>query len=183
MERYSLTEKDKSLLIAAARASIAERLSVGMVDPPELSGRIFDRVYGIFVTLKKNGDLRGCIGHIEGYEPLRSSVRLLALQAAFHDPRFEPLEAGEWPDIKIEISVLYPLEPLEDPFDIEIGRHGLVIEQGAMRGILLPQVPVEWGWNVPTFLDQICRKAGLPSRAYEHGARLFRFEAEVFGEA
>jgi AmmeMemoRadiSam system protein A len=137
---------------------------------------------GAFVTLHSDGDLRGCIGHIERTLPLGKVVPQCAVAACSTDPRFPPVTALELARIDIEISLLGPLEPISGPGDIEIDRHGLMIEQGWQRGLLLPQVATEWKWDASTFLAQTCHKAGLPRDAWKQGATLYRFEAEVFGE-
>lgn len=134
-----------------------------------------------FVTLTKNGRLRGCIGYTEAVAPLFKVVQECAVAAATEDPRFPPVSPGELPSLRIEISVLTPLFPLR-PEEVEVGRHGLLVRQGRMRGLLLPQVPVEREWDRETFLDQVCVKAGLPPSAWRHGATLQGFTAEVFGE-
>ena len=104
------------------------------------------------------------------------------MSAAISDPRFPPLGPEEWSDVHLELSVLGPIEPVDEIEQVEIGRHGLVVEFGRRRGLLLPQVAVEWGWNVQQFAAQTCAKAGLPKDAWQKGARLFKFEAEVFSE-
>jgi len=113
--------------------------------------------------------------------PLFKVVQECAVAAATEDPRFPPVSPKELSFLRIEISVLTPLFPIL-PDEVEVGRHGLMVEQGRMRGLLLPQVPVEWGWDRETFLDQACVKAGLPPSAWRHGATLRAFTAEVFGE-
>ena len=115
---------------------------------------------------------------VHGWEPSGSAVA-----ACSTDPRFPPVGAAELPAIDIEISLLGPLEPIGGPADIEIGRHGLVVEKGGSRGLLLPQVATEWRWDAEAFLSQTCHKAGLPKDAWKHGAKMWRFEAEVFAEA
>ena len=137
-----------------------------------------------FVTLHLNGRLRGCIGTVEPRDlSLADTVVMMARAAALEDPRFAPVQPDEVPALEIEISVLGPLVPVASPSEIQIGRDGLVVEEGHRRGLLLPQVPVEWGWDRETFLRQTCVKAGLPPDRWQHRARLFRFAAEVFGEA
>jgi AmmeMemoRadiSam system protein A len=135
-----------------------------------------------FVTIHKRGELRGCIGHVEANEPLGRVIARCAVAACSLDPRFPALTADELPDIDVELSLLTPLEPIAGPNEIEIGRHGLVVEKGSRRGLLLPQVAVEWKWDAPTFLAHTCHKAGLPRDAWKEGAKMWRFEAEVFGE-
>jgi len=133
------------------------------------------------VTLTKNGRLRGCIGYTEAVAPLFKVVQECAVAAATEDPRFPPVSPEELPSLRVEISVLTPLFPIR-PEEVVIGTHGLMVAQEGMRGLLLPQVPVEWGWDRERFLDQVCVKAGLPSSAWRHGATLRAFTAEVFGE-
>ena len=137
---------------------------------------------GVFVSIHKHGDLRGCIGHIEADRPLAHVVAQCAVSACTSDPRFPAVSAGELPEIRIELSVLGPLETITGPDAIEVGRHGLLVEGDGRRGLLLPQVAVEWKWDAPTFLAQTCRKAGLPMDAWQRGATVWRFEADVFGE-
>jgi AmmeMemoRadiSam system protein A len=136
----------------------------------------------VFVSLHCRGDLRGCIGHIEADEPLGRVIARCAVGASSSDPRFPPVDASELPTLDLELSVMSPLEPIAGPGDIEVGRHGLVVEQGRHRGLLLPQVASEWKWDRETFLAQTCHKAGLPRDAWKQGAKIWRFEAEVFRE-
>jgi AmmeMemoRadiSam system protein A len=140
------------------------------------------RTAGVFVTLHKDGELRGCIGHIEADAPLHRSVARCAVAACSSDPRFPPVSVNELSHVHIELSLLGPLEPISGPLDVEIGLHGLLVEKGPRRGLLLPQVATEWKWNREQFLAQTCHKAGLSSDAWKNGAKLWRFEAEVFGE-
>ena len=136
---------------------------------------------GAFTTLHLNGKLRGCIGYVVPTHSLYRTVAETARAAAFDDPRFSPVTADEAADLEIEISVLSPLRPIR-PEEIVVGRHGLVIRKGFRRGLLLPQVPVEWGWDRETFLAQTCKKAGLALDAWEQGAEIQAFTAEVFGD-
>ena len=144
----------------------------------------FPAASGAFVTLKRGGRLRGCIGTLECRGPLADEIARVAVSAALEDPRFEPLRASELDDLRIEVSVLGPLETIDpqDPAAIVIGSHGLVVEQGRRRGLLLPQVATEWGWDREQFLAQTCVKAGLEPVAWRHGARVHRFTAIVFGD-
>jgi AmmeMemoRadiSam system protein A len=137
---------------------------------------------GAFVSIHKNGELRGCIGHVAPDASLEETIARCAVAAGTADPRFAPLTASELPGVHIEISVLGPLMLVAAADEIEVGRDGLMVERDGRRGLLLPQVAIEWGWNRETFLAQTCRKAGLPGDAWRHGARLWRFEADVFGE-
>ncbi len=178
-----LTDTQRHRLLAVARQSLRHAVGTGpapslQTDDPDLS-----RPSGAFVTLKRGGELRGCIGHIEPVYPLLETVSEMARAAALHDPRFPRVTAAEEPQLSLEISVMSPVVPVPDLGAIEVGRHGLVVERGGYRGLLLPQVPVEWGWDRETFLQHTCLKAGLEADAYERGARVLWFEAEVFGEA
>lgn len=146
------------------------------------AGSVLARHDGVFVTLKRRGQLRGCIGRVTADVPLTRSVADLARSAAREDPRFEPLRPDELPGLHIEITVMSPLEPIGGPEDVEIGRHGLVIQRGFNRGLLLPQVATEQGWDARTFVEHTCTKAGLPTDAWMHGAELSCFEAVFFGD-
>jgi AmmeMemoRadiSam system protein A len=135
-----------------------------------------------FVTLRRRGRLRGCIGFIEAARPLHETVALCAASAAAEDPRFDPVGPDELADLQVEVSVLSPLRALADPEELRVGEHGLLVTQGPNRGLLLPQVAVEYGWDRQGFLEQACLKAGLPRDAWRRGAALQTFTAEVFGE-
>ena len=137
---------------------------------------------GVFVSLHKEGGLRGCIGYITSHEPVYKTVIEAAVSAAFNDPRFAPLRADELDLLDIEISLLSPPVEVSDPEDIVVGRDGLIITHGHYRGLLLPQVATEYGWDCETFLAHTCNKAGLPSDAWKYGATIERFKAQVFGE-
>jgi uncharacterized protein len=175
------SDLDRQRLLGIARATIHSHLTHAPLPAPDLSGAM-GRPGGAFVSLHKHGELRGCIGHIEADAPLGSTIVSCAVAAATEDPRFPPLVTAELADIDIELSLLGPLQSIGGPEDIEIGRDGLVVEQGWHRGLLLPQVATEWQWDAETFLAHTCRKAGLSADAWKQGARLWRFEAEVFGE-
>ena len=178
-----LSPAERRWLLELARETVeAAVLGRPLPEPAVPPGPLTER-RGAFVTLKRGGALRGCIGHVVGHEPLWRSVRDNAVAAALHDPRFPPVSAGELPELELEISALTPLEIVDDPDSIVVGRDGLMVERGPFRGLLLPQVPVEWGWDRETFLDQTCRKAGLEPGCWRDPAtRLYRFRAEVFGE-
>jgi uncharacterized protein len=136
---------------------------------------------GAFSTLYLHGSLRGCVGYAMPVVPLYLAVAETARAAAFDDSRFSPVTKQEAAELDISLSVLSRLVPIQ-PDEVEVGRHGLVISFGSYRGLLLPQVPVECGWDRETFLGQTCRKAGLPSDAWRKGAALEAFTAEVFGD-
>ncbi len=136
---------------------------------------------GAFTSLHLQGKLRGCIGYILPADSLYKTVAEAARAAAFEDPRFEPVTVAEAPNLQVQISVLSPPQPIRAD-QIIVGRHGLIVSQGARRGLLLPQVPTEWQWDRETFLAQTCLKAGLAPDAWQHGAQLQAFTAEVFGD-
>jgi AmmeMemoRadiSam system protein A len=175
------SDADRQLLLRIARGAIVAHVAGGQ--PPDAAGSdLLDGLGAVFVTIHRRGELRGCIGHIEPDEPLGRAIARCAVAACSSDPRFPAVGATELPHLDLELSLLGPLEPIAGPDDIEIGRHGLVVESGWHRGLLLPQVATEWKWDCETFLAQTCHKAGLPRDAWKHGAKLWRFEAEVFGD-
>ncbi len=139
---------------------------------------------GVFVTLRtRRGELRGCIGSLHPVAPLYRAVESSAINAAFHDPRFDPVTAEELGALEIEISVMGPIESVAGPDEIMVGRDGLIVSRGRNAGLLLPQVATEYGWDRDTFLRQTCVKAGLPPDSWRAAdCRLEKFEAEVFGE-
>jgi AmmeMemoRadiSam system protein A len=179
-----LTEEQKVALVRIARAAVLAQVHGRL--PGGAAGALpFPDAAGAFVTIKRSGELRGCLGTLTCQLGLEAEVARCAADAASQDPRFPAVSPEELPELSLEVSVLGPLEPI-DPSDhraIVIGRHGLVAEQAGRRGLLLPQVAVEWGWTIEQFLRQTCVKAGLPPDAWRHGARVYRFDAEVFGEA
>jgi AmmeMemoRadiSam system protein A len=176
-----LSPEERRDLLRRARAAIA-----GWLKMPDQDGApapsVSARRAGAFVTLRQGRQLRGCIGYLEADLPLADVVERCAVSAATADPRFPPLGRGELAAVEIEISVLGAFEPVTDVRDVEVGRHGLLMELGGRRGLLLPQVATEWGWDRETFLEHTCLKAGLPRDAWAKGARVWRFEAEVFSE-
>ena len=180
--RLSVSPEDKQYFKDLVRLSISSRLSGREPDaPPKPQSELAARELGAFVTLKRQGSLRGCIGNIIGQGPLYKTVWNMARAAAFEDPRFPPLDQSELADLDIEISILGPVLPCPNPELVEVGRHGLIMRQGARQGLLLPQVPVEWGWDREQFLAQTCRKAGLPAQAWRDPATaIFWYEAVVF---
>jgi AmmeMemoRadiSam system protein A len=136
---------------------------------------------GAFTTLYLQGELRGCVGYVAPVASLYRTVAETARAAAFEDPRFLPVTQKEAPELEVSLSILSRLAVIQ-PGDVEIGRHGLLISQGGHRGLLLPQVPVEHNWDRITFLKQTCRKAGLPADAWQRGAKVEVFTAEVFSD-
>lgn len=174
---------EREALLRLARQSIAEHLSGGSRLP--LAGRgVLGETRGAFVTLHRraDGELRGCIGMLRSDCSLVETVARMAVAAATEDGRFRPVTADELAGLSIEISVLSPLWPIR-PEEVEVGRHGLLISHGGRRGVLLPQVPIEHGWDRETFLSHTCLKAGLPEDTWRQpGVELLAFTAEVFGE-
>lgn len=177
---FSLSADEKKELIRLAREAVqlyvAEKkiIDYKTEDPNLLADR------GAFVTLKKRGELRGCIGFIEPVASLCETVIRTAIYAATEDTRFTPVRPEELSDLEVEISVLTPLKKVDNPRLVQVGKHGLVIAMGRNRGLLLPQVPVENNWDRETFLCQACLKAGLPPDAWKKGAEISVFEAIVF---
>ena len=177
-----LTDIQKGILLRIARDSVVTHVT-GEQQLQGDPGSLPD-ASGVFVTIKRRGELRGCLGTLQCRQDLASEVARCARDSATDDPRFPAVSAPEIPELSLEISVLGPLEAVDASLDdaIVLGRHGVVVEQGHRRGLLLPQVATEWGWTKEQFLRQTCRKAGLPEDAWQTGARVFRFDAEVFGE-
>jgi AmmeMemoRadiSam system protein A len=180
-----LDESEKNYYLNLARKSIAEELNIPYdmnVDPSYIPPHGNEK-YGVFVTLTEKGELRGCIGLVKGVEPLISGIKTMAKEAAFNDYRFPPLSKNEFKDIKIEISILSPMEKINSIDEIVIGRDGLMIVRGSNSGLLLPQVPVEYNWDLKTYLEHLCLKAGLPKNSYTlPGTIIYRFSAYVFNE-
>jgi len=176
------SDSDRRLLLQLARDVIAAHVEAKSHAVVDVCG-VLARPGGAFVSVHHRGELRGCIGHIEANEPLGVVVPRCAVAACSTDPRFPAVTAAELPELDIELSLLGPLEPITGAAEVEIGRHGLMVGLGWSRGLLLPQVAAEWAWDAETFLAHTCHKAGLPRDAWKKGARIWRFEAEVFSEA
>ncbi len=178
----ALNEEEKKELLLLARTSITNFLKKkkGYEYSPKSSRLLLEQ--GAFITLKKDGVLRGCVGFSSPVAPLYQTIIQAAIFAAFRDPRFEPVSAAELKSINIEISVLSPLQKINNPLHIEVGKHGLFISKGSQSGLLLPQVPVENNWSRLTFLEQACLKAGLAKNSWTSGADLYIFESIIFHE-
>jgi AmmeMemoRadiSam system protein A len=169
-------------LLSIARGAIERKLSGE--DPIEIPERPHadEASHGVFVTLRWKGELRGCIGTLAAEEGIARTVSNFALHAAFEDPRFPPISQEEWRDVAVEVSILSPPR-LTSEEHFEVGRHGLILEVGGRRGLLLPQVAEEWNFTKAQFLGALSQKAGLPEDGWKlPGAKLYAFEAEVFGE-
>ncbi|MDR2480797.1 MAG: AmmeMemoRadiSam system protein A [Spirochaetaceae bacterium] len=193
---FTINAEEKKALLSDARETITARLErrepvyhrTNKLSAATVEGSsALCRSCGAFVTLhlkEAEGErLRGCIGRLAASGPLETTVRTMAAEAAFGDPRFPPLSTEEFPRCRIEISALSPLRPCSDSALVQVGVHGLYLIYGGRAGVLLPQVPVEQGWNREQYLDYICIKAGVPPTSYRApGAELFTFTAAVFGE-
>ncbi len=176
---------DQKVLLGLARDTLRRQLAGKPLPSPEREGKLSEKLradFGVFVTLKKHGDLRGCIGSIVATEPLFQGVIRNTVNAAIHDPRFPPMTSAEEPDVDIEISVLTPPRDVPGPDDILVGRDGVILGRGNSRAVFLPQVAPEQGWDLDTMLTYLARKAGLPGDAWRSGASFQTFQAHVFGE-
>ena len=177
---WGLDAPRRRLLRDLARRAVEAAVRGRPLPSPPRDDPVLNRPAGVFVTLKRHGRLRGCIGTIAARWPLARAVVEMARAAALYDPRFRPVSPEELGELELEISVLTPLRPCR-PQQVQVGRDGLMIEMDGRRGLLLPQVPVEWGWDRRRFLEGVCRKAGLPADAWRSSrARLSCFQAVVF---
>ncbi len=178
-----LSATDARTLLTIARQTIVSRVKKIDYQPEPREEKSLNQRSGCFVTIKQEGDLRGCIGSFQSERPLYREVAAMAVAAATKDPRFHPMEAFELNNFSLEISVLSPLEKVDDIDQIEVGKHGLYIEKNFSRGVLLPQVATDYGWDRLTFLQQTCVKAGLPTNAWQsHDADIYIFSAQIISE-
>jgi len=178
-----LTTAEKNTLLDMAKDTIAAKINNQEMPELKMDSENLRLKRGAFVTLKKRGQLRGCIGYIKAYKPLWETVQEMALAAAFRDPRFPPLRPNEVNDLTFEISVLGPLKRIKDVKEIKVGRHGLYMVRGYHAGLLLPQVATEYGWDRETFLQETCHKAGLPPTAWtDQETEIYIFSADYFGD-
>jgi AmmeMemoRadiSam system protein A len=179
---FTLTDSEKDILLATARERINSDLHGSRPAYPAPTEKL-EQVCGAFVTLHKEGMLRGCIGNIIGRMPLVSTIREMAHASAFEDPRFPPVTSEELGKINIEISVLSPLKKINDVSEIITGTHGIYMKRGFSSGVLLPQVAVEQNWDRTTFLQHTCMKAGLPPDAWQDKkTQIEIFSAVIFSE-
>jgi len=182
-----LSESEGKLSLFHARNVLNEHVAQIPYTEPQFPP-VFSKKRGVFVTLTKHGELRGCIGFPHAVLPLRDAIREAACSAATGDPRFPPVISHELPDILVEVTILTEPEllaahPADRPASIIVGRHGLIVRGYGRSGLLLPQVPLEWGWNVTDFLDHTCMKAGLPKGCWKDPAvQIFTFEGQIFSE-
>ncbi|HTX74107.1 MAG TPA: AmmeMemoRadiSam system protein A [Rectinemataceae bacterium] len=178
----NLERADRELLLRCAREVIRARLERRAASLPQKTEPL-GQPGGAFVTLHEGPSLRGCIGRMSSPEPLFDTICSMAAAAAFEDPRFPPLKADELERIDIEITLLSPLRAITDPTEIQVGLHGIYLVKGWQSGVLLPQVATEQGWDRATFLEQTCRKAGLPPGSWKSpDATISIFEGLIFGE-
>jgi AmmeMemoRadiSam system protein B/AmmeMemoRadiSam system protein A len=176
-----LSDQDKKTLHHIAKTVIENRARGKSVPEFKVDSPILKENRGAFVTINKRGELRGCIGYIEGHGPLHKTIEEMAEAAAFRDPRFSPVKEKELPELEIEISVLTPLKKITDVNEIQVGKHGIYIKKGWFSGLLLPQVATEYGWDRQTFLEHTCQKAGLPSNAWkDKETEIYVFSADIF---
>ncbi len=182
-----LNKEQQVNLLKLARATIYESLTgkeyTGGPPKDAFNDPVFSEKCGAFVTIHIKGALRGCIGYIQGVMPIPATIKDMAKSSAFRDPRFSPLTLKEYEKIDIEISVLTPIEPVNNISEIVVGRDGIIMSRGARSGLLLPQVATEQKWDLPTFLENTCYKAGLPGDAWKmKETKIEKFSAQVFGE-
>ncbi len=177
-----LNDEEKKFLLQLARNSIQYFLKNRKLPEIEVENQKLKQKKGAFVTLKVGGELRGCIGYPLPYKPLYRAVMEMAVAAATEDFRFPPLSEDELDSLTIEISVLTLPRKVESPSEIVIGKHGIIVRKGHHQGLLLPQVPKEYGWDLTTYLEHGCLKAGLSPDEWEKGVTLEVFEAQVFSE-
>ena len=176
-----LKDEEKKTLRHIAKTVIESKVKGKPVPDFKVESPVLKENRGAFVTLQKRGQLRGCIGYIEGHGPLHKTIEKMAEAAAFNDPRFTPVQEKELPELDIEISVLTPLRRITDVNEIEVGKHGIYMKKGWFSGLLLPQVATEYGWDRQTFLEHTCQKAGLPSTAWkEKDTEIYIFSADIF---
>ena len=162
-----LTPADATKLLTIAREAITHTINGDDYSPTPREEKALNERSGCFVTIKQNGKLRGCIGNFQSQQPLFKEVAAMADAAASQDPRFQPMSRNELDSFSLEITVLSPLEKIDNTDQIEVGTHGIYIEKGIHRGVLLPQVATEHGWDRETFLNQTCAKAGLIDDAWQ----------------
>ena len=177
-----LTKKEQKELLKIARDTVVAVVTSGKMPSVETASQGLKGSNGCFVTIKQHGHLRGCIGNFISDQPLYRLVQEMSVSAATRDPRFYPMKSHDLEDFQLDISVLSPLHKIQSVEEIQVGRHGIYIVKGSYRGVLLPQVATEYGWDRDTFLRHTCIKAGLPENACQKGCDIFIFSALVFGE-
>ncbi len=177
-----LTLPEQQELLRIARDTILSHVESGKVPVVESDSPALQTKSGCFVTIKQQGGLRGCIGNFVSDIPLYRLVQEMAVAAATQDPRFYPMKQNDLADFSLEISVLSPLQKVSGIEEILVGTHGLYVVKNFNRGVLLPQVASEYGWDREGFLRHTCIKAGLPEDAWQKDCEIYIFSAQVFGE-
>jgi uncharacterized protein len=176
-----LSATDRHTLLAIARDAIVGTVTKSACSEPVVAAGPLTEERGCFVTIKQQGALRGCIGNFLATKPLWQLVQEMATAAATHDPRFYPMKPADLEDFTLELSILSPLKKIESIDEIQVGVHGIYLEKNSARGVLLPQVATEYGWDRETFLRQTCVKAGLKPDAWQEGSSIYIFSAEIVG--
>ena len=179
---FQLSKPERQLLLEIARGAVRAHLAKEKPPVRGIPDGTLGQSHGVFVSLHRGAELRGCIGRVQSDRPLYETTAECAVSAAVADPRFVPMEADELDHVSFEISALTPLTTIEGIDQLEVGRHGLLVEKGPSRGLLLPQVASRFGWDRREFLRQTCLKAGLGPDEWQSGANIFVFEAIVFDE-
>jgi len=177
-----LNHDQQKFLLGLARQAIETKLIKGTTLKLKVEDKVLQEKRGAFVTLKVHDQLRGCIGYPLPYKPLSETIIDVAISAATQDFRFQPLSPDELKETKIEISVLSLPRPIQNVKEIEIGKHGIIISKGPLKGLLLPQVPLEYNWDLDTYLSHGCLKAGLDEDEWKKNIKIEVFEAQVFSE-
>lgn len=178
-----LSDSEKKTLLSIAREAIVHLLNGEQYTPKTYAEAALTQHSGCFVTITQNGQLRGCIGNFQSQQPLYLEVSTMAVAAASQDPRFPPLSHADLDNFSLEITVLSPLEKIDNVNQIEVGKHGIYIIKRLNRGVLLPQVATEYGWDREMFLRQTCAKAGLVDDAWQHpDAEIYIFSGQIFHE-
>jgi AmmeMemoRadiSam system protein A len=181
-EPPDLTKEQEGSLLRLARSTLETYLEEGSIPDHGIDDPALSRRSGVFVTLRQQGELRGCMGHTRADLPLCEAVQRTSVQAATEDPRFPALTREALADVRVEVSVLSPFRRVTDVGQIEVGTHGLMIFKDGRKGLLLPQVPLEQGWDREMYLHNLCLKAGLPEGCWQDRAAMYAFTARVFGE-
>jgi AmmeMemoRadiSam system protein A len=174
-DEIDFSKDSRIAILDLARESIIIKLA-GKTLSGDVDFEHKDDILGVFVTLRKHEQLRGCIGSIFPSKPLKESVRDMAVSSAVNDPRFLPVELEELDDLSIEVSVLAPFSEVDNIEEIEIGKHGLMVEHLGKRGVFLPEVALNQGWDILTYLEQLCCKAGLATDVLKDKPRLLKFD-------
>ena len=179
---FQLPEDDRQLLLRLARSAVDAHLQGIPLSLPAIDSGFLSQPHGVFVSIHRGEELRGCVGNMSPAQPLYQTTARCAAAAATEDPRFPALSLQELPEVSFELSILTIPERVVRFDEIEVGEHGLIVSYGAARGLLLPQVATQYGWNRNQFLAETCIKAGLHPNAWKEGAVVHSFTAHVFAE-